>query len=101
MSETSKFTPKEQFQASLYRDPAGLYRKTLIRRLSFIIPSVALMIAALITRDIAYAILGYGLLLYQAVYSLVLVKKGIRTTSGMVAKYEAKAQDEKDGRTIH
>jgi hypothetical protein len=96
MSETPKFTPKEQFYASLYRDPAALHQKTLIRRLGIIIPSVALMIAALITRDVSYAILGYGLLLYQAVHSLVLANRGIRTTSGMVAKFEAKTRDEKD-----
>ena len=96
MSETPEFTPKERFHASLYRDPVALYRRTLIRRLSIIIPSVALMIVSLITRDIAYAIMGYSLLLYQSVYSLVLAKRGIRTTSGMVAKYEAKVQNEKD-----
>jgi hypothetical protein len=93
MSETPEFTPQEQFHVSLYRDPAALYRKTLIHRLSFIIPSVALMIVALIKRETSYAVLGYSLLLYQAVYSLVLAKRGIRTTSGMVAKYEAKTQD--------
>ena len=96
MSETPEFTPKERFHASLYRDPAALYRRTLIRRLSIIIPSVALMVVSLITRDIACAIMGYSLLLYQSVYSLVLAKRGIRTTSGMVAKYEAKVQNEKD-----
>ena len=96
MDESSKFTPKEEFHASLYKDQAALFKRTLVRRLSYLIPSVALMIVWLITRDPAYAICGYGILLYQAVYGLFLARRGIQTTNRVITKYEAKAHDEED-----
>jgi hypothetical protein len=54
------------------------------------------MIVWLITRDPAYAICGYGILLYQAVYGLFLARRGIQTTNRVITKYEAKAHDEED-----
>ena len=97
MNESSDFTPKENFQANLYKDPAALVRKMLIRRLSFIIPSMALMIIWLITQDPAYAYMGYCLLLYQAVHGMLQAKKGIYTQRNIVTKYEKKVQDKQGG----
>jgi hypothetical protein len=93
MNESSDFTPKENFQANLYKDPATLIRNMLIRRLSFIIPSIALMVTWLITQNPAYAYMGYCLLLYQAVHGMFLAKKGIYTQRNIVTKYEKKVQD--------
>jgi hypothetical protein len=92
MNEPSEFTPKESFIASNYKDPEA-FKRALIRRLSFIIPSLVLMIAWLFTQDPAYAYMGYGLLLYQAVQGIFQVKRGLQTTSKVIAKYEKKIQD--------
>jgi hypothetical protein len=92
MSESPELTPKEKFHASLYKDPAALFKRTLARNLSYLIPSVALMVVWLITRDPAYGICGYGILLYQAIYRLVLARRGIQTTNRVLSKYEMKAQ---------
>ena len=93
MNEQSELTPRESFQADLYKDPARLFRRTLIRKLTFIIPSIALMLAWLITKDPAYAYMGYGLLLFQAVQGIFLSKNGFQTTNKLMAKYERKIQD--------
>ena len=96
MNESPELTPKEKFHASLYKDPAALFKRTLARALSYLIPSVALMIVWLITRDPAYAICGYGILLYQAVYRLILARRGIHTTNRVLTKYETRAQSNDD-----
>lgn len=88
----NELTPKESYQASLYKDPAGLFRRALIRKLTFIIPSLALMIYWYITRDPVYAIFGYTILLYQTIRSLLLAKRGIQTTNQIITKYETKGR---------
>jgi hypothetical protein len=56
MSESSdELTPKENFAASNYKNSEVTFKRALIRRLSFIIPSIVLMIVWLITKDPAYA----------------------------------------------
>ena len=96
MSEPGNLTPKEKFHANLYKDPTALFRKALIRTLSYLIPSVALMIVWLITKDPAYAYMGYGILLYQTVYKLILAKRGIQTTNRVLTKYEGKGESDED-----
>jgi hypothetical protein len=92
MDDTPEFTPKENFHANLYRDPQALFKRALFRALSYLIPSVGLMIVWLITRDPAYAIVGYGILLYQAVNRLFLMKRGMQTTGSIIKKYETRRE---------
>jgi hypothetical protein len=97
MNESSdELTPRENFAASNYKNSEATFRNALIRRLTFIIPSLGLMVVWLITNDPAYAYMGYGLLLYQAVNSIFLMKKGLQTTSKVISKYEKKIQDKQD-----
>jgi hypothetical protein len=90
MDETPQLTPKENFYVSLYKDPKAMFRRALLRKLVYIVPSVGLMIAWLITKDPAYAILGYGILLFQTIQNIVLMRIGIRTTSGTLKKLSDK-----------
>ena len=90
MSDSPELTPKEQYHASLYKDPRQLFRRALIHKLSFIIPSATLMIIWFFTRDPVHAILGYGILLYQAVHGIFLARRGILTTNRVLTKYESK-----------
>jgi hypothetical protein len=92
VNQSPELTPKEQFHASLYRDPRRLFRRALIRALSFIIPSMALMAIWYFTRDPAYALFGYGILLYQAIYRLALTKRGVETTGSL---FESMSRSEK------
>lgn len=97
MNESSDdLTPRENFAASNYKNPQATFKRVLIRRLSFIIPSIGLMIAWLITQDPAYAYMGYGLLLYQAVNSIFQIKSGLQTTSKVITKYEKKIENKPD-----
>ena len=90
MSESPELTPKEKYHASLYKDPDSLFRRALLRKLSYLIPSVALMIVWFVTKDSAYALFGYGILLYHAIHGIFLMKRGIHTTNRVITKYEAK-----------
>ena len=94
MSASPELTPREQVHASLYKDPALLFRRALGRKLSFIIPSLVLMIVWLITRERVYAILGYGILLYEGVLGILLAKRGIQTTNQVLTKYQQNARNE-------
>jgi hypothetical protein len=94
MNESSEFTPKESFHANLFKDPSALFRAALIRQLSFIIPSIVLMVVWLINRDPAYAYMGYGILLFQAVQRIFQTKRGIQTSNRVITKYEKKIQGE-------
>ena len=97
MNETpDELSPRENFAASNYKNPEATFKRALIRRLSFIIPSIGLMVAWLITQDPAYAYMGYGLLLYQAVNSIFQMKIGLQTTSKVITKYENKIQNKPD-----
>jgi hypothetical protein len=93
MNESSELTPKENIAVNSYKDPAATFKRALIRRLSFIIPSIVLMVVWLITQDPAYAYMGYGLLLYQAVRAIFQVKRGLKTANKVITKYEKKIQD--------
>ena len=94
MNESSdELTARENFAASNYKNSAATFRKALIRRLSFIIPSLVLMIVWLITKDPAYAYMGYALLLYQAVQGIFQAKRGIKTQNKVITKYEKKIED--------
>jgi hypothetical protein len=97
MSESSdELTPRENFAASNYRNAEATFKRTLIRKLTFIIPSIGLMVVWLITKDPAYAYMGYGLLLYQIVNSIFQAKRGLQTASKVMAKYEKKFQNKPD-----
>lgn len=96
MSGPPELTPHEQFHAGLYKDPARLFRRALGRKLSFIVPSLALMIVWLITRELPYAILGYGILLYEEVLGILLVRRGIQTTNQVLTKYQQRVGSEAD-----
>jgi hypothetical protein len=96
MSGSPELTPSEQVHASLFKDPALLFRRTLGRKLSFIIPSLVLMIVWLIRREPVYAILGYGILLYEVVLGILLAKRGIQTTNQVLTKYQKNARNEVD-----
>ena len=88
MHEPPELTAKEQFHASLYKDPQALFRKALLRSLGYLVPSLSFMVAWFMTNDSAYVFIGYGILFYQAIARLFLAKKGIATTRGLLAKYE-------------
>lgn len=97
MNESSdELTPRENFAASNYRNSEATFKRALIRRLTFIIPSVVLMVVWLITKDPAYAYMGYGLLLYQTVNGIFHMKRGLRTASKVITKYEKKIQNKPD-----
>jgi hypothetical protein len=94
MNESSdELTPRETFAASNYKNSDATFKRALARKLSYIIPSIVLMIVWLVTQDPAYAYMGYGLLLYQAVRSIFLAKRGLQTASKVITKYEKKIQD--------
>jgi hypothetical protein len=93
MDELPELTPRENFQASLYKDPQALFKRALIRMLWYLVPSIGLMIVWFINRDPAYAIVGYGILLHQTIYRLYLTKRGAQTTGNIIKKYETKRGD--------
>ena len=97
MSDPNDFTPKEQFQISLYKDPQALYSKSLARSLSYVLPSVALVAYSFVADEMAYGICGYGILLFQTVYRLRVLKPGLKTISTIIQKYEAKLQSRHRG----
>jgi predicted TPR repeat methyltransferase len=92
MDKSSEFTPKESFHANLFKDPAALFRRTLVRKLTYIIPSVVLMVVWIVSQDPAYAYIGYGLLLYQAILGILQAWRGIQTSNRVITKYEQKIQ---------
>lgn len=96
MDESSELTPKEQFHASLYKDPKAMFRGLLLRKLVYLIPSIGLMALWFITRDPAYAIIGYGILLFHTVHGIFLAKRGIETGNRIYAKYDKKIQDKQN-----
>jgi hypothetical protein len=91
-----ELTARENFAASNYKNAEATFKRALNRKLSFIIPSIVLMIVWLIVKDPAYAYMGYGLLLFQAVNSIFLTKSGLQTANKVITKYEKKIQDKQD-----
>jgi hypothetical protein len=96
MDELPELTPRENFTASLYKDPKALFKRALIRVLWYLVPSLALMVMWFINRDPAYAIVGYGILLHQTLYRLYLTRRGAQTTGSIIKKYETKRGDKPD-----
>jgi hypothetical protein len=94
MSASPELSPNEQLHAGLYKDPARLFKNMVVRKLSFIIPSLALMIIWFFTRELPYAIIGYGILLYEQILGIILARRGILTTNRVLTKYQTKAQSE-------
>ena len=73
MDDPTEFTPKELLQISLYKEPRALSSRSMKRALSFIVPSVGLVAYSLVTDTVGYGLVGYGILLFQAVNRLILV----------------------------
>ncbi len=96
MNQSPELTPAEQVHAGLYRDPSQLFKRALGRKLSFIIPSLVLMIVWLFTRELPYVILGYGILLYEEVLGIFLAKRGIQTTNQVLTRYQQKVPNQAD-----
>ena len=88
MNELSELTAKEKYHVSLYNNPKQLFRRTLVRHLTAIVPSVGFMIVWLVTREPAYAVFGYGMLLYHSVQNILFARRGIQTASRVFTKYE-------------
>ena len=96
MDDSIEFTPKEKFQISLYKDVNGMFRRSILRALKYLLPSIALIAYYFYSGDIAYGILGYGILLFQAIYRLSILKRGLQTTASIHRKYEAQLQKKRD-----
>lgn len=96
MNASPELTPREQVHAGLYRDPAQLFKRALGWKLSFIIPSLVLMIVWLFTRDLPYVILGYGILLYEEVLGIFMARRGIQTTNQVLTKFQQKVPSQTD-----
>jgi hypothetical protein len=86
MDETPPLTAKENFYVSLYKDPKALFRGAVYRMLCFVIPSIGLMVGWLISKDPLYAIMGYALLLGNALQQILLTRKGIQTINSTLTK---------------
>ena len=96
MSDSSEFTPKEKYQISLYKDPEGLFRRSAIRQLWYIIPSIGLVAYSFLGGDVAYGIMGYAILLFRSIYRIALIKRGLLTMASIIQKYEAQLQNKQD-----
>ena len=92
MTDPTEFTPKELLQISLYKEPGTLFSRSLSRALSYLLPSVGLVAYSLFTGEVGYGLIGYGVLLFQTVYRLMLLKRGSGATGTIIRKYEAKIQ---------
>ena len=57
MNNAIEFTQIEKFKISLYKDVPGLHRRQLIRSLSYLVPSIGLVIYAISTGTHGYGIL--------------------------------------------
>src|SRR5579863_1485340 len=93
MNESTEFTAKEKYLITLYRDDLeGLVRRAFVRRLWFLIPSAALVTYAWMTGQPEFMLLGYGLLLVNAIGQLSRVRRGMVTLASILRKYEAQLQ---------
>jgi hypothetical protein len=92
MNDSIEFTPKEKYLISLFQDPDGLFKRAVSRWLWFLVPSLGLVAYSLSSGDISYGIIGYGVLLFRAVYLISRAKRGYTTTAAIFRKYEAQLQ---------
>ncbi len=97
MDDPTEFTPKELFQISMYKKPGALFSRSLKRGLSYILPSVGLVTYSIVTGETGYGLVGYGILLYQAISRLILLKRVSGATGAIIRKYEAKIQKLQSG----
>jgi hypothetical protein len=96
MNDSIEFTPKEKFQISLCKDVDGLFRRSVMQSLRYLIPSIGLVGYYAYSGDIACGILGYGALLFQAIYRISILKRALQTTASIHRKYEAQLQRKQD-----
>jgi|ERR1700733_4573293 hypothetical protein len=96
MNDSIEFTPREKFQISLYKDVDGFFRRSVLRSLRYLIPSIGLIAYYAYCGDIAFGILGYGILLFQAIYRISILKRALQTTASIHRKYEAQLQRKQD-----
>jgi hypothetical protein len=92
MNDSIEFTPKEKFVISLYQDPSGLLRRAIVRALTYLIPSVGLVAYSWYCGNIAYGIIGYGILLFRAIFQMTRLKRAFLTTASIYRKFEAQLQ---------
>jgi len=96
MNDSTEFTPKEKFVISLYQDPDGLFKRSLIRALAYLIPSIGLVAYAWYAGDIACGIVGYGILLFKAVFQMTRLRSALLRTASIYRKYEAQLQQKQN-----
>jgi hypothetical protein len=99
MDESIEFTPKEKFKISLYKDPDEMFRRGILRSLKYLVPSIGLIAYFFYCGDIACGILGYAILLFQAIYRLAILKRALQETASIHRKYEAQLQKKRDAAT--
>jgi hypothetical protein len=92
MSDPTEFTPKEAFQISLFKEPKVLFSRSLTQAIPYIAVSIALVAYSVVADDMAYGLMGYAVLLYQAIMRLILLKRGAGTIACIIRKYEARIQ---------
>jgi len=88
--DEADFTTKERFSIDLQRDPARLFRSSLIRTLCYVVPSATLVVYGAFREDFRFVLLGYAVLLGHQIGRLVLLARGVRTQRNILAKYEAR-----------
>jgi hypothetical protein len=96
MDDSIEFTPREKFQISLYKDPDGMFKRSIFRSLRYLVPSIGLIAYYFYCGNIAYGVLGYAILLFQAIYRLAILKRGLLTSATIHRKYEAQLQRKQD-----
>ena len=92
MSAPNDFTPKELYLISLYKEPARLFKRSVIRTLIVAGMSLACAAVAVVQRDIGFAVLAYFLLLLYIGLRTIQLKHGLGTMKGIITKFEAKLQ---------
>ena len=94
MNDPLDLTPKERYVASLNKDV--IFAKTLTRTLCYVIPSLALVVYAIVSNDYGYGLVGYGILLFREVVRLRVLKSGLETRQNILNKYEAKLRSKQE-----
>ncbi len=96
MSEP-EFTALEQAAINAGKDPRRVFTNALFRTLSYLIPSLGLVIYAITTGEHGYALVGYGILVFQEGRRLILTWQGLKRKQTIYEKYEAKLRDKNTG----
>jgi predicted permease len=90
MTGDPDFTPRERISVEMMRNPDALFRRTLVRTLLYVVPSVALVVYSAVRQDYRFAVIGYAVLLGHQIGRLLLVARGLRTQQSILSKYEAR-----------